>query len=75
MFRVFLAPFTPLLGDLPYEYISVLENRENLSKLIRRIEELRDKIEEEKKKKKKVENMMKDKDKKRWYQLFGLFKK
>jgi len=50
--RFFLAPWTPLLGDLRYEYISVLEKPDNLEKLIKRINKLADDREEEKKKKK-----------------------
>ena len=46
--RFFLAPWTPLLGDQRYEYISVLEKPENLEKLINRINEVADQKEEEK---------------------------
>ena len=42
MFRFFLAAFTPLLGDLPYEYINVLEQPENIKRLIKRVDELRE---------------------------------
>lgn len=48
LIRVFLAAFTPLLGDLRYEYISVLEKNENLIKLIKRINELSDERQEKK---------------------------
>jgi len=59
MLRFFLAPFTPLLGDLPYEYIYVLEQSENVRRVMRRIDELREEEEarksEEKGKKPKEE--------------------
>ena len=42
MLRFFIAPFAPLLGDLPYEYIHVLEQPENVKRLIRRVDELRE---------------------------------
>jgi hypothetical protein len=42
MFRFFLAAFTPILGNLPYEYIYVFEQSENILRLIRRIDELRE---------------------------------
>jgi hypothetical protein len=48
MLRFFLAPFTPLLGDLPYEYIYVLEQPENVKRLIRRVDELREEKETKK---------------------------
>lgn len=50
--RVFLAPFTPLFENLPYEYISVFEKNENLVRLINRISELGEEKETEKKNKK-----------------------
>ena len=66
--RLFLAAFTPLLGDLRYEYISVLEKNENLVKLINRINELRRKGRgQTQKERKKSENG--DKGRK-WYPFF-----
>jgi hypothetical protein len=52
MLRFFIAPFAPLLGDLPYEYIHVLEQPENVKRLIRRVDELREEEEARKREKK-----------------------
>ncbi len=49
MLRFFIAPFEPLLGNLPYEYIHVLEQPENVKRLIRRVDELREEEEARKK--------------------------
>jgi len=69
--RFFLAPWTPLLGDLRYEYISVLEKPENLEKLINRINELADQREEEKKRKKDEKRQAeKGKNTRRWYSFW-----
>jgi len=69
--RFFLAPWTPLLGDLPYEYISVLEKPENILKLINRINELVDETEEEKKRKKEEKKETeKGKNTRRWYHFW-----
>ena len=71
LIRVFLAAFTPFLGDLRYEYISVLEKNENLVKLIGRINELSEEREEERRKKKEEEKV-EDGDKgRKWYHFFG----
>jgi len=69
--RFFLAPWTPLLGELRYEYISVLEKPENLEKLINRIDEVADQREEEKKRKKEMERETeKQKGARRWYHFW-----
>ena len=60
MLRFFIAAFTPLFGDLPYEYISVLEKSDNLKKLMKRIEELSEQRDLEKKKLKEEKKRLKD---------------
>jgi len=72
--RVFLAPFTPLFGNLPYEYISVLEKNENLIKIINRIKELGDEREDEKKRKKE-ERKKNEEHEKRWYHSIDSIRK
>lgn len=52
MLRIFLSPWTSFLGDLPYEYISVLENPDNMKRLIDKINDVIEERKEEKKKKK-----------------------
>jgi hypothetical protein len=73
LIRVFLAAFTPLLGDQRYEYISVLEKNENLVKMISRINELSAEREEEKRNKKEKKPEKDDKGRK-WYQFFSMRK-
>lgn len=69
--RFFLAPWTPLLGELHYEYISVLEKPENLEKLINRINEVADQREEEKKRKKQEKRETESrKSARRWYHFW-----
>ena len=71
LFRVFIAAFTPFLGNLRYEYISVLEKNENIVRIIDRINDLSDEREEEKRNKKE-EAKSKDLNKERkWYHFFG----
>jgi len=71
MTRFFLAGVAPLLGNMRYEYISVLEQPDNVKKIMRRIDELR----EEKAERKKLEREERKEnppDKKRkWYHIFG----
>jgi hypothetical protein len=70
LIRVFLAAFTPFLGDLRYEYISVLEKNENLVKLINRVNELSDEREEDKRNRKEKKPENGDKGRK-WYHIFS----
>jgi hypothetical protein len=74
MLRVFLAPWTPFLGDLPYEYISVLEDPDNMKKLINKITEVIEEREEEKKKKKEEKKSEENKKKKLFYPFFRRIK-
>ena len=71
LIRVFLAAFTPLLGNLRYEYISVLEKNENLVRLIARINELSDEREEKRHLKKEEKGPDNDKKGRKWYNFFS----
>ena len=74
LFRVFIAAFTPFLGDLRYEYISVLEKNENLVRIIDRINELSDEREEERRKKREEEKAKDVNKERKWYHFFGIKK-
>jgi hypothetical protein len=71
LIRVFLAAFTPLLGNLRYEYISVLEKNENLVRLIARINELSDEREEKRHLKKEEKGPDNNKKGRKWYNFFS----
>lgn len=58
--RVFLAPMLPFVGDSAYDFISVFEKRENVQKLIERIDQAR--IEKKKKEKEKEPDKKTKKD-------------
>ncbi|GAH78893.1 unnamed protein product, partial [marine sediment metagenome] len=60
--RVFLAPILPLLGNMAYDVISVFEKRENVEKIIKKI----DQVGKEKEEKKKREASKKE-GKGQWY--------
>ena len=70
LIRVFLAAFTPFLGNQRYEYISVLEKNENLVKLINRVNELSDEREEDKRNRNEKKPESDDKGRK-WYHIFN----
>ena len=70
MARFFLAGLTPLLGDMRYEYISVLEKPSNVSKIIRRINELSDEREEQKKHERDEKKKNQSDKKRKWHSFF-----
>lgn len=74
MLRIFLSPWTSFLGDLSYEYISVLEKPDNMKKLIDKINEVIEERNEEKKKKKEEKKIEEKKNKKEVYPFFRRIK-
>jgi len=74
MLRIFLSPWTSFLGDLSYEYISVLEDPDNMKKLIDKINEVIEEKKEEEKKKKEKKKIERKKKKKEFYPFFRRIK-
>ena len=71
MSRFFLAGVAPLLGDMRYEYISVLEQPDNVKKIMSRIDELREENAERKELERKERKEDPSEKKRNWYQIFG----